>query len=194
MVGRPLREPHELVASMTTKAPPLSSAIPRFPLELKRNDIIRIREPGGYTVEVKDPSGNVHGRSTPEWVDVRVTGVKVLERHSAVQYRARVNVQYPDGSRRAHFFEQNAAKMEYARGFEWAFPLKVVLVADYSTGLPCDVDHSDVPSGRYVRDDAGDLAYRCGPVGVWLRVGTRWAECPVPWLWSSDPRKWSVEL
>lgn len=56
----------------------LHTAIPLDASAIKRNDIIRIREPRGLTAPVLDSTGAVVGHTPLEYVDVRVTGVKAL--------------------------------------------------------------------------------------------------------------------
>lgn len=143
-----------------------TTAIPVNPTTLKRGDIIRVR-------------------TTPnESQDVRVTGVKSGEFYGT---RCRVNYMDSGGARRSWWYF-----MSSAGGPEERYACKVVSVESIRAD-PATEGSSAAPWG-YLMDEAGDIAYREGDVGAWLRVGGWWAGHPRLFWWSSEPatRRWRV--
>ena len=190
--GPPTAWNHELVANDDDSSA-LSSAIPASRSSSSATTSSASASRAATPSRSKDPSGNVHGRSTPEWVDVRVTGVKGARAALGCPVPCSRQRAVPDGSRRAHFFEQNAAKMgtrEASVGLPSQGRSRRGL--QHWTTVRRGPQRRAVGSLRPRRRRRPRLPLRSGR-GVASR-GYRWAECPVPWLWSSDPRKWSVEL
>lgn len=136
--------------------------IPVPPMELKRNDVIRIKD----------------GRGTdPSDVDVRVTGVKG-NAHSGY---ARVNYVDAQGKRRSvdyNYWHQSGR-----------FAFKLIPIPTLIAIKPCS--YAAALSGGFLIDETGDIAFREGEWGVWLRLDGRWptsvtADLPRVWKWEQE--------
>lgn len=52
--------------------------------------------------------------------------------------------------------------------------------------------HANAPEGVFLTDEVGDVAWRCGQVGAWLRIDGRWRDASVFWGWDSERRTWQA--
>jgi len=108
-----------------------------------------------------------------DMVDVRVTGTKNLPADTECHPRVRINVVHPDGRRESLMFLLGEGNTEghYARSAVQSGP----------------------PSGVFVEDEAGDIAYCSGNVGAWVRLCDRWSTRPTIWEWKTEGRrKWKL--
>lgn len=114
--------------------------------------------------------------------DVRVTGVKefpadVKYPHRHVYPRVRINVEHADGRKTSQWLSG------HTEGCFLAY--KVIPNPSFTKGST-PVLHDEVPNGSFVEDEVGDIAYRWGDEGIWVRINGQQRKRPCRFRWESE--------